>query len=317
MALAQEIEKAVLEQARISADQLESAASQIARNFGPAVSVNARRAWIDKLYNEVVPNVLQQAEEAGLGLEAIPALRAAVTVDPAGPGINPLNQQAFQELLASARQRKSQEQQLADFRGRFEERLFGRRGATLEEAIAGGTGDIAGLDRILRQQQSDIFRKELAPTLRMALGARGLEDSGARVELESKALGGLERSRQERLLEAALGARTQALGLERSDVLGSVASQQQALSNLFDLQRTGLTMEFQRSLEKQRADLARELSQYGGGGRLGSMAGSLGGAAIGAGLGFLGGGISGSLIGTQLGATLGGGAGGIFDYPGG
>lgn len=226
---------------------------------------------------------------------------------------DPTSVQGLNELVSSKKLITENDAKLKAFRDAFETRMFGGTGQSLEQAISNPAGDIGQLGAFLRSQQDDVFQKNLSPEISMALGARGLEDSGATLELKTKALGDLERSRQGALMDATMGARNQASGLERTDILGNIGAQQQALANLSDIQRTGITMQFQRELEAQRAQLARELSSYGGASAGGGMFGSLGGAALGAGVGALlaapTGGMSmgaGALLGGGMGAGFGG-----------
>ena len=198
-----------------------------------------------------------------LGLDQTPeyqALRQSYITAPDG-----LKEQNFIEFLAQAQIRKRTQQRLGEFRTKAETQFLGAPGATLEQALASPTGELGQLSEALKKQQSGVFREELSPMIQMQLGARGLQDSGANVELQSKALGGLERSRQGALTGAFFGGKQQLRGLERTDILGDIGSQQQALAQAFGLQRAGITMQFQRELEAQRARVARELAELSGG----------------------------------------------------
>jgi len=223
--------------------------------------------------------------------------------------------QGLNELVAAQKQLSVQNQQLQQFRTQAETQIFGGPGATLEQALT-GTGELGQLSRALQQQQSEVFQRELRPLVEQQLAPAGLLDSGANIELQAKALGGLERSRQQQLLEAALGARQGIRGLERTDILGSIGAQQQALTNLADIQRAGVTMQFQAALERERANLLRELSSRPGGGGLarglfgalgGAMAGGAAGGPYGALAGALGGGFLGAFGGQEATSGIAGG----------
>lgn len=235
-----------------------------------------------------------------------------------------LHLQGLREYAVAGDKRKEARTQLQDFRNRAETQIFGAPGADLASALANPQGELGALSQFLASQQSDVFRQNLAPLIQQKLGGQGLIDSGANVELQSKALGDLERSRQSQLMNAALGAKDQIRGLERSDILGDIGSQQQALSNLSDIQRTGITMSFQRELESRRESLARELASISSSGPslmnqiLGGvgMAGGAGMMAMGnpmglmpalAGAGMAFGGTQGGQAGASIGGMLGSG----------
>jgi hypothetical protein len=200
---------------------------------------------------------LAQIDQGGIGEDKIQLIQQAIGSSFA---TGSLGMQGISELVASKAQLDKQNQQLSDFRNKAETQLFGGTGRTIQQALADPNSELGGLGEFLKGQQSDVFQSNLRPMIEMQLGSRGLMDSGANVELQSKALGDLERSRQSTLMNAGLMGKEGIRSLERSDILGDIGSQQAALSNLFDLQRTGITMEFERDLSKRREDLARELS---------------------------------------------------------
>lgn len=247
--------------------------------------------------------------------------------------------QGIKELTAANVQNQKNQQELLDFRNKAATEQFGSPTATLSEALANPKSQLGDLGQFLSQQQSDVFKQNLSPLIQQKLGGQGLIDSGANVELQSKALGDLERNRQNTLMTAGMQAKDNILGLQRSDILGDIGTQNQNLSNLSDIQRAGLTMAFQTQLEQKRADLAYQLSQISGGGSntlmqvLGGvgMAASIGGApftggaslaGLGPSMGMLGMGIGGkdgaavSQGGSMLGA-FGGAAGGSSFFSGG
>ena len=222
-------------------------------------------------------------------------------------GGSPVAAQALQERFSAEQQRVKEQTQLGEFRTGVETQLFGAPGATLEQALASPTSELGQLQSTLREQERGVFREELKPLIEQGLGARGLLDSGANVELQSKALGQLERGRQGMLSQAFFGGKEQLRGLQQSDIMGDIGARRQALSESFGLQRAGMSMSYQRELEQQRMMLARELAQLSGGGGGFNLGGAFGTGIAGAGLGFQMGGPWGAAAGFGAG-FLGGGA---------
>jgi hypothetical protein len=237
--------------ARLRAD--ESAYSTQSQNYSLYKQMGDA---IDRVTKGTDP-FIASLDGAGIGVDQFDLIQKAINAD-LTPGS--IQMQGLNELIASNRQRETANQQLLDFRNKAETQLFGGTGRTLQQALADPNSELGGLGEFLKGQQSDVFQSNLRPMIEMQLGSRGLMDSGANVELQSKALGDLERNRQSTLMNAGLAGKEGIRSLERSDILGDIGSQQQALSNLFDLQRTGITMEFESNLAKRREDLARELS---------------------------------------------------------
>lgn len=200
---------------------------------------------------------LKQLDAGGIGEDKLSLIKKAIS---GNFNQNDIGMQGISELVGSKAQLDKQNQQLGDFRNKAETQLFGGAGRTLQDALADPNSELGGLGEFLKGQQSDIFRSELRPMIESQLGAKGLLDSGANIELQAKALGGLERDRQSRLMDAGLRAKEGIRGLERSDILGDIGSQQSALSNMFDLQRQGLTMAWEENLMNKRDQLARELA---------------------------------------------------------
>ena len=297
MALDPEVKRRIEKQAEESIKAMEGAIGQTTH----PVSISVRRDFIEKIKAKR-DEMLAMADQKNVPPEQSAVFAEALKVDAAGPGWSPTGQQAFDEYMTLEAQRGKQNQQLTDFRNKSETQMFGRVGGTLQDALSAPGSELGQLSEILKQQQSGVFNQEMKPLIDQGLASQGLFDSGARVEQQAKALGGLERNRQQTLLQAALGGREQLRGLERQDILGDVGNQQAALQNVFDLQRTGITMEFQRQLERERAALAQSLSQRKGSNGLGGILGAVGGGLA----GFAIGGPPGAMVGSTLGGALGG-----------
>ena len=263
MALDPEVKRQLEAQAQRSIALLQGEIdSERSRNNNPT-SI----AYREKMQGEVqskLADLLAMADKNNLKPGEVGSFKGAIEVMRDAQW-NPTGQQALDEFMASRAQNAESVSQLDDFRAKYETQMFGKVGGTLEEALSSQSGELGQLSNVLRQQQSSVFNQELKPLIDQGLASQGLFDSGARVEQQAKALGGLERGRQETLLSAALGGRDSLRGLERSDILGSQANQQSALSNLFDVQRTGITMAYQRQLEQERAALAMQLQSKRGG----------------------------------------------------
>lgn len=266
-------------------------------------------AWraLDQL-NKNAARLLPELENYGIDLN--PSHRRLIE---GALGGDAMSDQALVEMFQANKQRLAQNTQLEDYRTKAATEMLGAPGNTVDQAMANSNSWLAQLNNFLGTQQSDVFQKEMDPLIRENLISQGIGDSGARVELNAKALAGLERSRQEQIFGAAMGAKQDILNLERTDLLGDVGAQQAALANTWDLQRTGITMAFQRQLEAERAQLARELAGRKGGGGQGGMIGMGAGAAIGGGLGMMVGGPMGAMMGASLGSSLGGSIGNYAD----
>ena len=161
--------------------------------------------------------------------------------------------------------RQAQAGELSAFRTGLEQQFFG--GLTLEQALAqavpGGTGggDIGALGRVLGETAQKTFTRETRPLIESQLGARGLLDSGANVELQSKAMEESKQALRNQLLQAGLGAKGQISGLQRADILGDIEARRLALGESFGLQRQGVTMSFQMQLQQMQNQLARDLAK--------------------------------------------------------
>lgn len=263
----------------------------------------SHQSALDTLNNQGT-GIMARLQAADIGPEGFQTVQKALQGDP-------IANQQLNEAQAIKSQLDAQNKQLADYRGQAEQQIFGGQGLSLSEALTSTGGDIGNLNRFLGEQQAETFNTQLKPLIQMALGAQGLSDSGAQVELQSKALADLEQKRQQSVMQAALGGRAQLQGIQRSDLLGGIGLAQQGMMNQFDLQRTGITMQFQQQLEQQREQLARELASRRGGAGGGGI-GSLLGAGLGA-LGFFSSDPQIGLMGMGVGAGLGGALGSTID----
>ena len=302
MALDPEVKRQIEAQAAASTKALQDALDS--GQIRHPVSIQVRQDMIEQIKTKTA-DLLKMADTYNLPATQAGIFKSALEVDVAGPSFNPVGQQAVDEFLANNAETTKQKAELDEFRTKAETQMFGSAGGTLQDALSNPGGELGQLSDILRKQQTDVFQQELKPLIDQNLASMGLFDSGARVEQQAKALGGLERGRQDSLLQAALGGRETIRGMEQSGIYGQQANRQASLQNAFDLQRTGISMAFQRQLEQERAGLAQQLSQRKGASGLGGLGGMLGG--IGGGLaGFAVGGPMGAMIGSQLGGGLGG-----------
>lgn len=304
MALDAEVKRQLEAQAQASQKALQDALDS--GQIRHPVSIQVRQDMIKQIDTKLA-DLLKLADSHNLSATQAGIFKSALEVDVAGPGFNPVGQQAVDEFLANSAETAKQKAELDDFRTKAETQMFGSSGGTLQDALSNPQGELGQLSEILRNQQSQVFNQELKPLIDQGLASQGLFDSGARVEGQAKALGGLERARQDSLLQAALGGRDSIRGLEQSSIYGQQANRQAALQNSFDLQRTGISMAFQRQLEQERAGLAQQLSQRKGASGLnwGSTLGAVGGGLLGMPFGP-----AGMMIGSTLGGALGGQAGG-------
>lgn len=219
-----------------------------------------------------------------------------------------LNQNLQQQTMQQG-QLNSQNQQLSDFNKQYQSQMFGADASgnplSMIQALQGNTGTIGALNQFETGQTAQTFNQLLQPQIQMALGGQGLQNSGASVELNSKALAQLQMQQQQSIMNAALGAQSQQQGLQQQAVLGNIAGQQGMISNTLNTNNAYMTMQFQQQLMQQQAQIAQQLAQYngsGGGGGIGSM--------IGGGLGAIVGGIAGGPQGAMAGYGLGSGIGG-------
>lgn len=261
---------------------------------------------------------------AELGAQDVNAIRGLL-----GKNMDQMSVQGLNQYLQGVGGNQEAQRQLSDYRNQYLTQAFGSPTNTLSQALApGGTNDLSQLNSFLGGQESSLFNREMRPEINMALGSMGLGDSGgAELELKTKALAGLEESRQRALMQAALGYRDQSQGMQRSDILGGIGTQQQNLGNLANQQNALITMNFQRELEEKRANLAYQLSQHsGGGGGLQAILGGVGTAAaiglapftggasltaLGPSMGMLGQGLSQNSGGGNMGSAMAG-MGGAF-----
>ena len=252
----------------------------------------------------IAPSLLDKMQKGDLGSDWLDTAKKAI-------GGDPIALEKINEQYSAQQQLQQQNQKLSDYRGQLEQQEFGGQGLSLSQALTSTGGDIGNLNSFLGQQEADTFNTQLKPLIQMSLGAQGLSDSGAQVELQSKALAQLEQQRQASMMQAALGARSQIQGLQRQDVLGDVGATQTMMNNQFDLNRSNITMQYQMQLEAQREQLAKDLAGKQGGQSALGLIGMGGGAVIGGALGAIGGPQT-ALMGAGLGASLGGAVGGYF-----
>lgn len=225
---------------------------------------------------------------------------------------DPIAMEQLKEAVSGQQQLQSQNQQLSDFQSQMTQQLLGTsslNNLNLADAMTSTAGSVGQLNSFLGNQEAQTFNTQLKPVIQMALGSQGLSDSGAQVELQSKALAQLEQQRQQSMMQAALGAQSQIQGLQYNQLAGGIGYAQQMQNNQFDLARTGITMQFQQALENQREQLARDLAANYGGGQGGGGLGSMIGMGVGGAAGFAMGGPGGAMMGAGLGASLGGGIG--------
>ena len=259
MALDPAFQKQIEDYAKSYSEQLERDEATYAKQGLTQLSWQMGDRSRDTL--KIVPELLSRLDKAGIGPENFQLAKDYITYLGSGT-----SGQALNELEVAGAQRTKQNQQLLDFRNRAETQLLGAPGATMEQALLNPASELGSLGGFLKKQQSDIFQQELSPLIKQNMASMGLLDSGANIEQQAKALGGLERARQGSLFQAALGAKEGIRNLEQRNILGDIGSQQQAMTGMFDLQRSNITMEFQRSLARERDNLTRELNQYRGGG---------------------------------------------------
>lgn len=218
--------------------------------------------------------------------------------------------QNLQQQNAQQSQLNSQNAQLQAFNKQYQGQMFGTdaQGNPLSmiQSLQGNTGTIGALNQFETGQTAQTFNQLLQPEIQMALGGQGLENSGASVELNSRALAQLQMAQQQNIMQAALGAQSQEQGLQQQQVLGNIAGQQGMVANTLNTNNAYMTMQFQQQLMQQQADLARQLSSYGGGGAGGGGIGSMIGGGIGAIGGAIVGGPQGAMMGYGLGSSLGG-----------
>jgi len=251
-------------------------------------------------------NLISGISSLGWGPEKTQLISKALSGDT-------ISQQALNEAITQNRQLQTQQGQLSDFQKQLQTQEFGSTSNNLADALSNPNGTIGQLNQFLGNQEATTFNTQLKPLIQESLGAQGLSDSGAQVELQSRALSQLEQARQANVMQAALGEQSQIQGLQYSNLLGGIAGAQANQTSTFNLQRAGITMQFQQQLEQQREQLAQQLAQQRGGGTgglIGTLGGAAGGSIIGSlipGLGIGGGAQLGSLLGGSIGSTVGGG----------
>jgi hypothetical protein len=254
MAIDPELEARLRELAEKRFQDLSAQGDALMRSGGNKGTANGYYAAANSVRGARLDEALDYANR-GLGMDSLSALRGVLT------GENETtSRQALEEMLPPTIQRDRQNTQLQDFRNRAETQIFGAPGASIQDALGNQSSELGGLGEFLKTQQSQVFQENLRPLINMKLNAQGLGNSGANVELQSKALGDLERSRQSQLMTAGLGYKDNIRGLERSDILGNIGSQQAALNNMSGLQRMGITMQFENDMMNRREALARELA---------------------------------------------------------
>ena len=241
-----------------------------ARNAG----FNLRHPEIKDSYQKQIQELQEQLKTALEGSSLAGDIDVQNLVKRASSG-DVMAGRALQERFSFEQQRQKEETQLSEFRTGLEKEQFGtitptggtERAMTLEEALSQavpggvGGGNIGVLGRVLGETAQKTFARETKPLIESQLGARGLLDSGANVELQSKAMEESKQALRNQLLQAGLGARGQISGLQRADILEDIGARRQALGESFGLQRQGVTMSFQMQLQQMQNQLARDLAK--------------------------------------------------------
>ncbi len=301
-----------------------------------ATSQNA----LDSMYNSAIARyTATQAQGGEAGLSAENGLRTYATnysalskilggqdisADKAGLLTDylsgrPYAENALREYMGSQKLLGEQKTQLGNFADQAETQLFGGLNQSLSQSLTNPNSQLGDLNNFMGQQESDVFSKNLAPLINQQLGGQGLLNSGANVELQSKALADLDRQRQANIMNTGLGYKDQIMNLRGSNLSADLAGQQAQFANQSDLQRQSSTFMYQQALQQKQDDLARELSRVsqGGDNMMGQIMGGIGSAvSIGAapftgGMSLLGlpasmgmmmGGAQGGQMGAQVGA---------------
>lgn len=172
----------------------------------------------------------------------------------------PYAENALREFIGAEKQRADQGSKLNQFADSAETELFGGLNRTLSQALSDPNSRLGDLGNFLASQQDSTFQRNLRPLIEQRLAAQGILDSGANVELQAKALGDLEQNRQANLQNAGNTYKDSIIGLRQSNLMGDLASQQQQMGNMFDLQRQASTMQYQSALQEKQNQLARELA---------------------------------------------------------
>lgn len=259
--------------------------------------------------------VMQQIDQYGLGSNAqIQQYVNQLLQDPSTE-----NSQLLQQASTQNIQLAQQQQQLTGFQNQVNQQDFGAptsaeaaagQNATMTDALTNNQGSLGQLNQFLSGQTAQQFNQLLSPQISMALGGQGLQNSGANVELQSKALAGLDMTQQQAIEQAGLGMQSNIQGLTYNDMLGNIGTAQQNQANLQNTQNAYTTFAFQQQLMNQQAQLAEQLSSYGGGGQ-GGILGSIGQIAQGAqGIASIGQAIGSPLYNFMSSAPFGGSGGG-------
>lgn len=310
------LDPALQQQITKYAQDLATRRQSLARSTNDGRAANLWNESASYINTQGLPDILKYADQLGLQATDMPLIQKYLDKDPTA-------QENILEQAKNAGLRQQQDQQLQQYSGQVQNQLFGGQlstaagdgGMTLAQALQSNTGALGNLNSFLGQQTADTFNNQLKPLIQSQLGAQGLGDSGgAQVELQSKALAQLEQQRQQSMMQAALGALGQVQGLNYSNLQQGIGQTQQNAQQSFDLNRMGITMQFQRELEAERAQLAQQLSSYkgsAGGAGIGSMVGG----GIGAVAGGIYGGPAGAVAGYGAGSALGGSIGGMVSPP--